>query len=75
MKSYMDDQNYANDVFRKPDQVIYDAADNEQIYIKRADLLRVGEDAEFISLYPGAQSGTVKSAIENGGGVWRQYWI
>mgnify|MGYP003369775018 CR=1 FL=1 len=29
MKSYMDDQNYANDVFRKPDQVIYDAADNE----------------------------------------------
>ena len=70
MKSYMDYQNYANDVFSKPNQVIYDAVNNEYLYIKGADLLRVGEDGEFISLYPGAQSGRVKSAIENGGIVW-----
>ena len=66
----MDYQNYANDVFSKPNQVIYDAVNNEYLYIKGADLLRVGEDGEFISLYPGAQSGRVKSAIENGGIVW-----
>ena len=70
MKNYMDYQNYANDIFSKPDQIIYDAANNEYLYIKGDDLLRIGKDGEFISLYPGAQSERVISAIENGGTIW-----
>ena len=63
-------QNYANDIFNNPEQIIYDAANNEYLYIKGDDLLRLGEDGEFISLYPGAQSGKVTSVIENGGTIW-----
>lgn len=70
MKSFTDYQNYANDIFNNPEQIIYDAANNEYLYIKGDDLLRLGEDGEFISLYPGAQSGKVTSAIENGGTIW-----
>ncbi len=70
MINYTDYQDYINEVFNKPDQIIYDATNKEYLYIKGDDLLRVGEGGEFISLYPGAQSGRVLDAIANGGTVW-----
>lgn len=73
MKSYTDYQDYANSIFSEPEQIIYDAVNNEYLYIKGDDLLRVGERGEFVSLYPGAQSGKVIKAIENGGEIWPEY--
>lgn len=70
MMSYTDYQDYIKEVFNKPDQIIYDAINKEYLYIKGDDLLRVGEGGEFISLYPGAQSGRVIGAITNGGTIW-----
>ena len=70
MKSYTEYKNYANEIFSKPDQVIYDAINKEYLYIKGNDLLRIGADGEFISLYLGVRSGRVIDAIENGGIVW-----
>ena len=70
MKNYTEYQNYANEVFNNPDKIVYDAVNKEYLYIKGDDLLRVGENGEFVSLYPGAASGRVTNAIENGGTVW-----
>ncbi len=46
------------------------AANNEYLYIKGDDLLRLGEYGEFISLYPRTQSEKVTSAIKIGGTTW-----
>lgn len=70
MKNYTDYQNYANNIFNKPDQIIYDAVNGEYFYVKGDDLLRVDKGGEFISLYPGVQSGRVMDAIKNGGTIW-----
>ncbi len=70
MKSYLDYENYINDVFNNRNKIVYDSVNKEYLYIKGNDLLRVGINGEFISLYPGAQSGRVTNAIKNGGTIW-----
>ena len=40
------------------------------MYLKGNNLLRVTNNGEFVSLYPGAESSRVLSAIEKGGTIW-----
>ena len=70
MNNYNDYRNYANDVFKTPDKIIYDAKNKEYLYVKGNDLLRIGENGNFISLYPGADSAKVTDAIAKGGIIW-----
>jgi len=44
----------------------------EYLYIKGKDLLRVKENGDFVSLYPGADTARVTNAIKNGGIIWQQ---
>ncbi|WP_342481462.1 RHS repeat-associated core domain-containing protein [Paenibacillus sp. FSL L8-0340] len=57
-------KDYANNIFKNPDRVVFDANYNEFYYIRGNDLLRVKENGDFISLYPGADSTRVNRAIE-----------
>ena len=57
-------------VFKTPDKIIYDAKNKEYLYVKGNDLLRIGENGNFISLYPGADSAKVTDAIAKGGIIW-----
>lgn len=59
-----------NDVFKNPEKIIHDVDNGEFYYLKGKNLLRVTEDGDFVSLYPGAESGKVLSAIKNGGTIW-----
>lgn len=59
-----------DDVFKNPEKIIHDVENNEYLYLKGNDLLRVTETGDFISLYPGAGTGRVISAVENGGLIW-----
>ena len=59
-----------NDVFQNPEKIIHDVENNEFLYLKGNDLLRITETGEFVSLYPGAETGRVNSSIENGGLIW-----
>ena len=61
-----------NRVFNNPEKIIYDAKNQEYLYLRGNDLLRVTETGDFISLYPGAETGRVKNAIENGGVIWQK---
>lgn len=63
-------KNLIDDVFKSPDKIIQDVQNNEFLYLKENNLLRVTNNGEFISLYPGAESGKVLSAIEKGGTIW-----
>ena len=36
------------------------------------NLLRITENGDFVSLYPGANSDRVLSAIEKGGTIWQK---
>ena len=62
----------ANNVFSDPDKIIWDSVNQEYLYIKGSDLLRVQPSGNFVSLYPGAESGRVLKAIENGGMIWEK---
>lgn len=70
MKDYTEYKQYARDVFDKPDKIIYDSKNQEYLYIKGDDLLRVSENGDFISLYDGAESARVTNAITEGGTLW-----
>jgi len=70
MKDYNDYKKYANEVFESPDRIIHDVKNEEYYYTKGKDLLRIKENGDFVSLYPGAESGRVLDAIENGGTIW-----
>lgn len=60
-------------ILKNPDKITYDSFHEEYYYVKGDDLLSIsiGKDGEFISLYPGASSGRVISAIEKGELVWQ----
>ena len=62
----------ANKVFSNPDKIIWDSINQEYLYVKGNDLLRVQSSGNFVSLYPGADSGRVLKAIENGGLKWEK---
>ena len=70
MKDYTEYKKYADEIFKTPDQIVHDAKNGEYYYIKGNDLLRVKENGDFVSLYPGAESGRVINAIKSGGTVW-----
>lgn len=70
MKDYTEYKDYADEIFKSPDQIIHDAKNGEFYYTKGNDLLRIKENGDFVSLYPGAESGRVLDAISNGGVVW-----
>ena len=63
-------KNLIGDVFKNPDKIIHDVNNNEFLYLKGENLLRVTDSGEFVSLYPGTKSGRVLSAIEKGGTIW-----
>lgn len=70
MKDYTEYIKYAEDIFKSPEQIIYDAKYKAAYYTKGNDLLRIKENGDFVSLYPGADSGRVRDAINNGGRIW-----
>ena len=70
MKNHTEYREYADKVFSEPDRIIHDVKNGEYYYIKGNDLLRIKENGDFVSLYPGAGSGKVLDAIEDGGVVW-----
>lgn len=59
-----------DDIFKNPEKIVHDVENSEYLYLKGKDLLRVTETGDFISLYPGAETGRVISALENGGLIW-----
>ena len=70
MKNMSEYKELIDDVFRNPDRIIEDIENNEFLYIKGDNLLRLTNDGSFVSLYPGASSWKVLSALEKGGLIW-----
>ena len=70
MKDYTEYKDYADEIFKSPDQFIHDVKNGEYYYTKGDDLLRIKENGDFVSLYPGVDSGRVTDAINNGGVIW-----
>ncbi len=69
MKDFKEYKSAIENVFDSPEKVVYDSFNKEYYYIKGNDLLRVGLDGDFISLYPGANTERVLKAIEAGGTI------
>ena len=72
LSSYAEYEVFIHDIFNYPDKIVYDATNNEYLYIKGNDLLRVQLNGNFVSIYPGAESGKVINAVENGGTLWEK---
>lgn len=70
MENYNDYINYIEDTFNNPDKIVYDTKNNEYLYMHGEQLLRLSDNGDFISFYPGANSARVADAIENGGTIW-----
>lgn len=70
IKNYKDYKKYADEIFNSPDQIIFDEMKGEFYFTKGKDLLRIKENGDFVSLYPGAESDRVLDAINNGGVIW-----
>ena len=49
--------------------IVHDTANKEFCYLHGSDLLRIKENASFVSLYPGANTTQVWRAISEGGAV------
>ncbi len=59
-----------DNVFKNPERIIHDVKNKEYLYLRGNDLLRMSETGDFISLYPGVESGRVLSAIKEGVTIW-----
>ena len=59
-------------MFNDPDKIILDSANNEYLYIRDNDLLRIQLDGSFVSVYPGVNSARVTRALEAGGLIWEK---
>ena len=57
-------KNLIDDVFKSPDKIIQDVENNEFLYLKGNNLLRVTNNGEFVSLYPGAESSRVLQLLK-----------
>jgi hypothetical protein len=66
--TYQEYKAYANNIFKKPDKVVFDAKNGEFYYLRGKDLLRVKSNGDFVSLYPGADSTIVTRAINEANG-------
>ena len=72
MKNYNEYKDFSNDIFKNPEKIVYDKVNDEYLYIRGNDLLRVKPNGEFISTYPGVSSSRVTNAIKDGGVLWEQ---
>lgn len=73
MKNYQEYRDFAQDVFNNPEKVFYEKLEDEYLYVRGEDLLRIKSDGRFVSLYPGASTDKVAKAIERGGRLaWQQ---
>ncbi|WP_252244574.1 MULTISPECIES: hypothetical protein [unclassified Clostridium] len=72
LKSFNEYSDFCKDIFNNPEKIVFDKANNEYLYIKGNDLLRVKTNGEFVSTYPGVSSSRVTKAIEEGGTIWEQ---
>ena len=70
MNSYLDYKEMANNIFESPEMIIHDSVKKEFYYLKGENLLRIKENGDFVSLYPGSESERVLNAIINGGVKW-----
>ncbi|MFF2014925.1 hypothetical protein [Paenibacillus sp. NPDC058177] len=66
--THLEYKNYINNLYMNPDRVVYDKNYNEYYFLKGKDLLRLKENGDFISLYPGADSTRVIRAIKEANG-------
>ena len=73
LNTYDDYKKMINDIFNNPDKIVIDEAHGEYLYIRDGDLLRLSLDGDFVSLYPGANTGRVLNAIQNGGVIWEKH--
>ena len=64
LKSHSNYKSLANNIFKKPETIIFDSKNKEWYYLKGNDLLRLKPNGDFISLYPGAKSSRVLNAIK-----------
>jgi hypothetical protein len=53
MKNFNEYKDYCNDMFKNPEKIVFDKLDDEYLYIRGNDLLRVKSSGEFVSAYPG----------------------
>lgn len=72
LKSHNEYKNLAEEVFNNPEKIIHDSSNGEYYYTRGQDLLRLKENGDFVSLYPGSSNEKVTKAIENGGLIWEQ---
>lgn len=72
LNSFNEYSDFCKDIFNSPEKIIFDKANDEYLYIKGNDLLRVKTNGEFVSAYPGVSSSRVTKAIEEGGTIWEQ---
>lgn len=72
LTSYTEYEQLAKDIFSNPDKIILDSVNGEYLYIQGENLLRITLDGEFVSLYPGADTGLVNKALEGGGLLWEK---
>ncbi|MGL5152954.1 MAG: hypothetical protein ACRC7N_20545 [Clostridium sp.] len=72
MKNYNEYKDFSNDIFKNTEKIVYDKVNDEYLYIRGNDLLRVKPNGEFISTYLGVSSSRVTNAINDGGVLWEQ---
>lgn len=72
LSNHIEYEQFAKSVFNNPDRIIYDSFNGEYLYIQGNSLLRLKQNGEFISLYPGTESARVINAIERGGLIWEK---
>jgi len=64
LNNYEEYKNFANDIFKVHDKVVRDEKAGEIYFIRGNNLLRVKENGEFVSLYPGAFSDRVLRLLD-----------
>ena len=74
MSSYTEYEDMIKNIFDNPEKIILDLRNNEYLYIKGENLLRVKLNGEFVSLYPGANSSRVINALNDGELIWEKQW-
>ena len=72
MSSYTEYEDMIKNIFDNPEKIILDLRNNEYLYIKGENLLRVKLNGEFVSLYPGANSSRVINALNDGELIWEK---
>ena len=72
LTSYKEYEQLARTVFNNPDKIVFCGSNQEYLYIRGNELLRVTFNGEFVSMYPGSNTDLVKKALEAGGLLWER---